>query len=159
MIGTRSQNKMKSSKTRENENNVDLGRMKKRALTFFSPMRMMHSDGAFNGISSKRPNSGYQATQGRNWASRNGSNRRLLTTLMILSKLRIYIMPDRRVCFAGRIPKGIYMPRSSWLQHKILERMALWYLPCLELQGNAYSLDNTCYTRKENKFLKQLGSN
>ena len=148
MIGIRPQNNMKASKARANEINEHLAIMKKRALTFFSRRN-----------SSKRQNSGYQATPERDLASGNSLSRRFVTTSVILSKLGVLILPDRRVCFAGRILKGMYMPRNRWLQYQILERMALWYLPCLEIQGNVYSLSNTCYTRKENKLLKQLESN
>ena len=75
---------------------------------------------------------------------------------MFFAKLRIYILPDRRVFFAGKIPEGIYIPRNSWLQNKIIERMILWYLPCLEPQGNAISLNDTCYARKENQVLSKF---
>ena len=153
MIGIGSQKKLIASETRGNENLVQSARMKKRAVTFFSST---NSDGTFNGRSIKHPNSRYHAASGVDPVLRYSSNGRLRITLMTLSKLRIHILPDRRVCFAGRMPQGIYLPRNSWMQYQIIKRMVLWYLPCLELQGNVYSLGNTCYTRKENKFLIML---
>ena len=119
----------------------------------------MHSDRTFNGKLMKHLNSKKHGTPRMDRVSQHISNKFLMNSLMILSKLRIHILSDRRVCFAGRMPRGVYMPRNSWVQFEIIKRMIIWYLPCLELQGNVYSLNNTCYTEKENKFLIILLTN
>ena len=122
---------------------------------FFSPqpLIMMHSNRTFNKNPLKLPNSRSQVISGTDRAPRSSLNRRLINAITALSKLRIRILPNRKVFFAGKILKGIYIPRDSSLQNKIIERMIKWYLPCLELQGNVYSLNSTCYTRKQIKFL------
>ena len=156
MIGIGPPKKLNASKTRRNESHVQLGSIRKRAVTFFHSAKVMHSDETSNGKPIKHLNSRYHAVSGVGTGLGYSSNNHLMITLMTLSKLRIHILPDRRVCFAGRIPLGIYLPRNSWMQYKIIKRMILWYLPCLQLQENVYNLNNTCYTRKENQFLIML---
>ena len=156
MIGSGSQNQMNISKSRKTETNGRIRKMNKRAVTFFPPLTTMHSNGSFDENLAKSPNSRSQAVSGTDGAARSSLNRRLINAIMVFSKLRIYILSDRRVFFAGKIPKGIYIARDRWLQNNVIKRMILWYLPCLELQGNYYNLNNACYTRKENKLLIML---
>ena len=146
---------MSAAKTRANENNEKFLRVF-RAVTFLSPPTIMDSDETFNKNQVKHRNSRSQAISRTNGDAGNSLNRHLRKRIMFFAKLRIHILPDRRVFIAGKIPEGIYIPRNSWLQNKILERMILWYLPCLEPQGNVYSLNDTCYARKENQVLSKF---
>jgi hypothetical protein len=54
------------------------------------------------------------------------------------------------------MPQGIYMPTNPWMRYEIIKRMILWYLPCIQLQGNVYSLRNSCYAKKEDRFFVML---
>ena len=75
-------------------------------------------------------------------------------TLKMIKKLGIRILSDRRACFAGKLLRGVIMPKKKALQWAILKRLLVWYLPCLELQGTMYHLNNDCFNVRENKFLK-----
>ena len=75
-------------------------------------------------------------------------------TMDMISKLGFRVLPDRRLCFGGRTLKGIYLPKNMALQISIIKRFLIWYLPCVEVQGTFYKLNNGCFVRKENDFLK-----
>ena len=48
--------------------------------------------------------------------------------LMALSKFRLRILPNRRLFIAGKIPRGIFMPRNRLLKQLIIKQLIIWYL-------------------------------
>ena len=81
-------------------------------------------------------------------------SRILPITMHMISKLGFQVLPDRRLCFAGRTLKGIYLPKNMALQIAIIQRFLVWYLPCIEDGGGFYKLNNDCFAKRENTFLK-----
>ena len=75
-------------------------------------------------------------------------------TMGMISKLGFRVLPDRRLCFAGRTLKGIYLPKNVAVQIAIIKRFLVWYLPCIDARGKFYKLNNDCFARRENNFLK-----
>ena len=73
-----------------------------------------------------------------------------------LRKLRIRVLPDRKLSIAGKIAKAILMPKSGLLQYIIIKRLIKWYSPCLQDQGKIYSLNNTCYMIRQNELLNMF---
>ena len=88
--------------------------------------------------------------------SKQSKEKEQIGTLKVLSKLRLRVLPNGRLFIAGKIPRGIVMPRNRSLQQLVIKEMIIWYLPCLEDQGNAVSLNNVCYTKRENEYLGML---
>ena len=84
------------------------------------------------------------------------SEKGLMITMKTLSRLRIHILPNRKLCFVGKIPRGVIMPRSYWLQYLIIKRVILWYFPCIRIEGSSYILNNNCYKIRETKFLRMF---
>ena len=79
------------------------------------------------------------------------------STQTLLSKLGIWVLPDNRLCFAGRYIKGVVLPEDSVAQKNAIKALVVWYLPCLELVGpiiGLYQLNNDCFFRRENELLK-----
>ena len=81
----------------------------------------------------------------------------LMITTKTLSRLRIRILPNRKLCFVGKMPRGVFMPTNYWLQYLIIKRIILWYFPCIRIQGSSYYiLNNACYKTRENEFLRMF---
>ena len=75
------------------------------------------------------------------------------------SKLGIQILPDRQLCFGGRILKGVVFPKNGALQGIVMKRLLVWYLPCFETQdldttGGFYKLNNECFLQRESELLR-----
>ena len=77
----------------------------------------------------------------------------------LLSKLGIQILPDRRVCLAGRLLKGVMFPKNGALQGIVMKKLLVWYFPCFKhqdsLAGNiVYKLNHACLMHRESELLK-----
>ena len=81
-------------------------------------------------------------------------NRILPITMNMISKLGIRVLPDRRLCFAGKALKGIHLPNNLSLQIDLIKRFLVWYSPCIELRGGLYKMNNECFFAREILFLK-----
>ena len=77
----------------------------------------------------------------------------------LLSKLGIQILPDRRVCLAGKLLKGVMFPKNGALQGIVMKKLLVWYYPCFKpaqdsSTGNAvYKLNPTCLMQRESELL------
>ena len=77
-----------------------------------------------------------------------------------LSQLGFRIMPNRRIRFGGKTLQGVTLPKSSSSQISIIKRLLTRYGPCLESnQERGYQLNEDCFTKRENEFLKLLAKN
>ena len=79
------------------------------------------------------------------------------STQDLLSKLGMWVLPDRRLCFAGRYIKGVILPQDHIAQNRAIKALVVWYLPCLEFQGQkggSYQINNDCFHRRENELLQ-----
>ena len=70
-----------------------------------------------------------------------------------LSKLGVRVLPKRRLCLAGRMLRGIFMPKSLFGRFKIIKRFLDWYSPCIKVREHSYDVDAKCFNRRENMFL------
>ena len=73
-----------------------------------------------------------------------------------LKKIGLKLVEDRTLCFAGRMLRGILMPKNRFLQAIIMRRIFLWYFPCIRVAQNAYRVNNLCFVKKEKKFIKMM---
>ena len=80
--------------------------------------------------------------------------RRSKIAMKMLSRLGTRLLPDRRICFAGKLLRGIFMPRNPFLQILILKRILFWYSPCLQFRKRYYAVSNHCFAQREHAFLK-----
>ena len=77
----------------------------------------------------------------------------------LLSKLGIQILPDRRVCLAGRLLRGVMFPKNGALQGIVMKKLLVWYFPCFKPQdsstGNVvYKLNPACLMQRESELLR-----
>ena len=77
----------------------------------------------------------------------------------MLSKLGFRVLPDRRIRFGGKTLQGVTLPKSTSSQISIIKRLLNRYGPCLEAQKNGYQLNQDCFAKRENEFLKLLAKN
>ena len=63
----------------------------------------------------------------------------------LISKLGIRVLPDRRLCFAGRTLKGIILPKNKALQIAIILRFLVWYSHCIEVKGEFHMINKACF--------------
>ena len=77
----------------------------------------------------------------------------------MLSKLGFRMLPDRRIRFGGKTLQGVTLPKSNASQISIIKRLLTRYGPCLEAQKNGYQLNEDCFAKRENEFLKLLAKN
>ena len=73
-----------------------------------------------------------------------------------VSKLGFGVLPDRRIILAGKIIQGVTLPKSASKQLSIITRLLTWYGPCLEVQNGGYQLNDRCFSKRENEFLRLL---
>ena len=73
-----------------------------------------------------------------------------------LSKLGFGVLPDRRITLGGKILQGVTLPKNSSKQLSIITRLLTWYGPCLKVQNGGYQLNENCFSKRENQFLKLL---
>ena len=73
-----------------------------------------------------------------------------------LKKLGLKVVQDRTLCFAGRMLRGILMPKNRYLQTIIMRRIFLWYFPCIRVVQNAYRINSRCFITKEKKFIRMM---
>ena len=71
-------------------------------------------------------------------------------------KLGLKVVRDRTLCFAGRVLRGVLMPKNRFLQSIIMRRIFLWYFPCIRVIKDAYRVNNRCFVEKEKKFIKMI---
>jgi hypothetical protein len=77
-----------------------------------------------------------------------------------LSQLGFRMLPDRRIRFGGKTLQGVTLPKSSSSQISIIKRLLTRYGPCLETnQERGYQLNEDCFAKRENEFLKLLAKN
>ena len=76
-----------------------------------------------------------------------------------LSQLGFRMLPDRRIRFGGKILQGVTLPKSASSQISIIKRLLTRYGPCLESQERGYQLNEDCFAKRENEFLKLLAKN
>ena len=88
--------------------------------------------------------------------SQHFSEKGMAITRKTLSRLRIHILANRKLCFVGKVPRGVFMPKNYWLQYLIIKRLIFWYFPCIRFNGNSYYLNNKCYKIRERKFIKMF---
>ena len=88
--------------------------------------------------------------------SQHFSEKGMAITRKTLSRLRIHILANRKLCFVGKVPRGVLMPKNYWLQYLIIKRLIFWYFPCIRFNGNSYYLNDKCYQIRERKFIKMF---
>ena len=76
----------------------------------------------------------------------------LLLKMKIFLKIGVRILPNRRLCFAGRLLRGITMPRNHLLQISIIANLSAWYSPCIKIKKQFYGISNNCLIYKEKRF-------
>ena len=79
----------------------------------------------------------------------------------ILSNLGISIMPDRRLCFSGRVLRGLVWPDNEQLQQIVLKQFVVWYSPCIGVadtransESRNYYIKKECFLQRENQLMK-----
>ena len=72
----------------------------------------------------------------------------------MMPKIGLKVLPNRKVCFAGELLTGIFMPRNPSLQGMILTHLFILYRPCIEIHGDQFRLDRECFTRRQAMFLR-----
>ena len=72
----------------------------------------------------------------------------------MLSRLGIAVLPNRRLCIDGRALKGIFLPESRTQQTLLIVKFLVWFSPCIELKDNVYRMNEHCFDRRENYFLR-----
>ena len=77
----------------------------------------------------------------------------------MLTKLGFRVLPDRRIRFGGKTLQGVTLPKSTSSQISIIKRLLNRYGPCLEVQKSGYQLNQDCFAKRENEFLKLLAKN
>lgn len=70
------------------------------------------------------------------------------------AKLKIRVLTDRRMCFAGKLLRGIRMPRNRFYQIWIMKCFLSWYSSCIQIGDDEFKVDMICFNEKENRFLK-----
>ena len=73
-----------------------------------------------------------------------------------LSQLGFQMLPDRRVRFGGKTLQGVTLPKGASKQFAVIKKILSRYGPCLEIQDGTYQLNDDCFAKKENEFLKML---
>ena len=73
-----------------------------------------------------------------------------------LSKLGFGVLPDRRIALGGKILQGVTLPKSPSKQLSIITRLLTWYSPCFKVQKRGSQLNEDCFSKRENQFLKLL---
>ena len=137
-----------------NNDAIELSKHEKRAVLSYPMLKRRSSKQTFddNYIIKEMGNN----TNTKEKLSQYFSNTGLAITRKTLSRLRIRILPNRKLCFAGKVPRGVYMPKNYWLQYLIIKRLIFWYFPCIRHQGASYHLNDKCYKMREIKFLKMF---
>ena len=69
-------------------------------------------------------------------------------------KFKVRVLKDRRMCFAGRLLRGLIMPKSRRLQFWIMKSFLAWYSSCIEIGEENFMVDMSCIAEREIKFLK-----
>ena len=77
----------------------------------------------------------------------------------LLSKLGFKMMEDRRIRLGGKTLQGVKLPKSASSQISIIKRLLTRYSPCLEAQQQGYQMNEDCFAKRENQFLKLLAKN
>ena len=80
----------------------------------------------------------------------------LRTKMKTFKKLGLKVVQDRTLCFAGRVLRGVLMPKNRFLQSIIMRRIFLWYFPCIRVIKDVYRVNNRCFVEKEKKFIKMM---
>ena len=80
----------------------------------------------------------------------------LRTKMKTFKKLGLKVVQDQTLCFAGRVLRGVLMPKNRFLQSIIMRRIFLWYFPCIRVIKDVYRVNNRCFVEKEKKFIKMM---
>ena len=72
----------------------------------------------------------------------------------LLSRLGIAVLSNRRLCIDGRALKGIFLPESRTQQTLLIVKFLVWFSPCIELKDSVYRMNEYCFDRRENYFLR-----
>ena len=73
-----------------------------------------------------------------------------------LPQLGLQMLPGRRVRFGGKTLQGITLPKGTSKLLAVIEMILSRYGPCLEIQNGTYQMNDDCFAKKENEFLKIL---
>ena len=138
----------------ESKEEIDSIRHKKRAVLGYPLLKRMSSEQLFdeNHINITKDNK----TVAEGSISSHLSDKGLAITRKTLHRLRIHILANRKLCFAGKVPRGVLMPKNYWLQYLIIKRLIVWYFPCIRFDGISYHLNDKCFKRRERKFLEMF---
>lgn len=86
----------------------------------------------------------------------NSRKRSILDTLIrstVNAMLEIEVLPGRRIRFAGKILKGVRLPKTLSAQKSMMDTIVATYGPCLEVQTGGNYLNEDCFNKKEQDFL------
>ena len=75
-------------------------------------------------------------------------------TRKMISALGLAVLPNRRVCVAGKMLAGIYMPKDQATQAILLRGFLAWYLPCIQIRMSTLTVNEKCFAKQQRKFLK-----
>ena len=87
-------------------------------------------------------------------ASKTISLRELMMTASNWSKLGVRVLPNGKLCFAGKKLRGIIMPKTRGKQISVVRSFLVWYSPCIDVADDYYKLKDGCFARREDRFLK-----
>ena len=93
----------------------------------------------------------------KNDTKKTNSAQTQLTVLPItnemMGKLGLTVRKDQTVCFAEKLLVGIWMPKNPALRSFLLKAFSTLYIPCIEIHGNTFVLNQKCFARRQNAFL------
>ena len=78
----------------------------------------------------------------------------LLITTKSFAKFDVRVLTNRRMCFAGRLLRGIILPNRRLLQIWSIKSFLAWYSSCIQIGEENFKLDMICFAERENRFLK-----
>ena len=69
------------------------------------------------------------------------------------------MLPNRQIRFAGKTLQGVILPRETSSKISLIKMLLARYGPCIEAQEGGHQLNEECFTKKENEFLKLMDEN
>jgi hypothetical protein len=75
-------------------------------------------------------------------------------TIKSFAKFKVQVQADRRMCFSGRLLRGIIMPKNRFIQSWIAKSFLAWYSSCIQIGEEDFKVDMVCFAERENRFLK-----
>ena len=88
---------------------------------------------------------------------------RVPRTHRILAKLGMSVLQDGRLCFDGKLLKGLVLPKNEHMQANVIMQIVVWYSPCIGFMNanrntgpHIYQVNHNCVLQREMKLLKMF---